>query len=66
MVPQDGATTDDEKAGCQGEFSSGLFMLVEPAYPDWGSSATVSDLNSLRWQEATPENSDRTEPGGRM
>jgi len=23
-----------------------------PTYPDWGRSVPVSDLNSLRWQEA--------------
>jgi len=55
MAPQDGATTDDENADVIGV--AGFFNPTHPKYPDLGNNASVSDLNSLRWQEATPENS---------
>jgi len=63
MAPQNGTTTDDENGDAIGVI--GFFRHTHLTYPDLGNNASVGDLNSLRWQEATPENSERTEPGWR-
>jgi len=57
MVPQDGATADDENGDVIGVVAS-FFKPTRPTYPDLGSNASLGDLNSLRWQEAALENSE--------